>query len=393
MKFILTAVSDVKAEKEFLDVPRALYKNDPVWVSPLDMEVKDVFNPAKNELFKDGNAQRWILKDESGKFVGRIAAFYNKEKASHYEIPVGGAGFFECINDKTAAFMLFDAAQHWLSSKGMKAMDAPVNFGENDRFWGLLVEGFTHPSYGMNYNPPYYKAFFDEYGFQVYFEQVSRHMNLDKPMPERFMKIAKWVAAKPGITITHAQRDNLQKYTLDFMDIFNDAWRYHEHFKPMTEKNAKKLAKSLIPVLIDKYMIFAYVDNEPAGFLFGLPDLNQVFKANKGKMGLFNIIRFLWGKRNDYAWFRKKGILDRIRVLIIGVKPKFQKLGLESAMTMFSIEDAQKQGFRQVELSWVGDFNPMSRRLQDATGAEPEKCITHIGLLSIRITNGKDRKC
>ncbi|WP_449435012.1 hypothetical protein [Pedobacter steynii] len=63
-------------------------------------------------------------------------------------------GFFECINDKEAAFKLFDTAKLWLAENGMEAMDGPINFGENDSFWGLLVEGFTPPSFWDELQPP-----------------------------------------------------------------------------------------------------------------------------------------------------------------------------------------------------------------------------------------------
>ena len=52
----------------------------------------------------------------------------------------------------------------------MEAMDGPVNFGETDKYWGLLVDGFTHPSFDVPYNPPYYQDLFEYYGFRVYYK-------------------------------------------------------------------------------------------------------------------------------------------------------------------------------------------------------------------------------
>ena len=47
----------------------------------------------------------------------------------------------------------------------MEAMDGPINFGERDKFWGLLIEGFSEPLYAMNYNAPYYKELFEKTSF------------------------------------------------------------------------------------------------------------------------------------------------------------------------------------------------------------------------------------
>ena len=184
----LTEVKDKTTIREFLEVPKILYKNDPNWICPLDMEIENTFNPQKNACFNHGDARRWVLKSEQGELIGRIAAFYDDHKAHHNPQPTGGMGFFECINDQQAANLLFDTAKEWLTGKGMKAMDGPVNFGENFVNWGLLVEGFMPQGYGMTYNFPYYRSLFEDYGFKTYFEQYSFHDNFSRPYPEQMRK-------------------------------------------------------------------------------------------------------------------------------------------------------------------------------------------------------------
>ena len=194
---LIQEVSDKRTIKEFIKVPKIIYKNDDNWICPLDMEIKKIFNPQKNTSFKHGEAVRWILKNESGRLIGRIAAFYDKRKAFNNLQPTGGIGFFECINDKNAANELFNTAKQWLKEKGMEAMDGPINFGENFFYWGLLVEGFTQPVYGMPYNFPYYKDLFESYGFKNYYEEYSYSRPTDKPYPERMIRLAEFIANKP----------------------------------------------------------------------------------------------------------------------------------------------------------------------------------------------------
>jgi len=361
------------SEEVFLDFPRWLYRNDPHWVCPLDMEIKNIFNPYRNPMYEGGDAQRWVVINASGQVVGRIAAFYNERKAKRYKVPVGGAGFFECIEDQEAANLLFETAKHWLQARGMAVMEAPVNFGENDRHWGLLVEGFVQPGFGMPYNPPYYEKLFLEYGFEPYFEQVTKHLDITKPMPERFQNVWRWISSKPNIRFDHARKDQLVKYVDDFITVYNDAWQYHEHFVPLQREKVLKAFSEFKHIIIERFLIYAYVENEPAGVLFCLPDLNQIIKPFRGKPTWWDLLLFLWRKRNDYEWYRKRGILTRGRVILIGVRPRFQKYGLEVGLAMYSMDDARKMGFQEIELGWVGDFNPLSRRLQEATGAKPGK--------------------
>ena len=130
--------------------------------------------PGAEQTFRSGEAIRWIVRDARNRTVGRIAAFYNREKAALEEQPTGCCGFFEAIDDQQVADMLFDAARMWLASRGMEAMDGPVNFGQRRDWWGLLVEGFEfQPLYKNPYNPPYYKELFERYGFRNYFNQHS----------------------------------------------------------------------------------------------------------------------------------------------------------------------------------------------------------------------------
>ena len=123
--------------------------------------------PAKNSFHSHGICKRWILKKDNVT-IGRIAAFINYEKNKNPEFIIGGIGFFECINDEAAAFNLFDTAKQVAAAHNAKGMDGPVNFGENDKYWGLLVEGFVLAGMGMNYNPKYYRQFFENYGFKTH---------------------------------------------------------------------------------------------------------------------------------------------------------------------------------------------------------------------------------
>jgi len=203
----LTEVSDKKTAKEFLDVNVLINKNDPNYIRPLDKDINEVFNPQKNKTFRHGEAIRWILKDKEGKLIGRIAAFANKKyKNKGDDGPAGGIGFFDCINDQHAADMLFDVAKHWLMQRGMQAMDGPINFGERDRWWGLLVKGFEPPVYCLNYNPPYYQALFENYGFKNFYNQHCYALKVMERVQEKFYTRHALIAADSDFSSRHIQK-------------------------------------------------------------------------------------------------------------------------------------------------------------------------------------------
>ncbi len=363
-------VTNNKTRKEFFQVARELYRHDRVWVCPLDSEIESKFDPEKNIHLRKGNACRWILKSKEGNLIGRIAAFYNREKAMQENQPTGGIGYFECVDNRDAAFLLFDTARDWLQGEGMEAMDGPVNFGENDSNWGLLVKGFTHPGYGMPYNFPYYKTLFEEYGFRLYFRQYSYHLDLKKKFPERFWKIAEWVSQKPDFNFQHFRFSETEKFVRDMVSIYNDAWSgFKEHFTPLNPDDVKQTLNKAKPIIDEELIWFAYHNEQPIAFFIMFPDVNQIFRHLKGKLSPWNIIRFLVMKK------RKK--ITRIRALVAGVVPKFQNAGIESAI-FWNLNEVMKhkRHYEEVELSWVGDFNPKMRKLYEAVGGTLAK--THI---------------
>lgn len=345
-------VTDKQTKKLFHEVPHLIYRNDPNWSCPLHMMVEEVFDPAKNPSFKNGEAIRWILKDDQGKLLGRIGAFVNQNKAYTFEQPTGGCGFFECVDNFDAAGMLFDAARDWLKERGMEAMDGPVNFGENYMNWGLLVNGFMPQGFGMPYNPPYYENLFRKYGFEVYFEQYSYHIDYTKPFPERFWKIAGWVAQKPGYSFEHFSYDKMEKFIDDFCYIYDEAWRFHEHFQPLDKDELRDFIKNAKAILDPEMIWFAYHENTPIALFVMVPDINQIFrKLGTGKLNLINILKFMY--------YKNSGFINRTRILIMGVIPKYQKSGIESAI-FWQQEKMMKHKpqYKEVELSWAGDFNP-----------------------------------
>lgn len=362
----ITEVTTPRQAKEFIKVQHKLYKKDEHWVSPLDQDIQEVFDEHENSFFKTGEAKRWLLLSKRGRLIGRVAAFYSEKNVDKAGRKIGGMGFFECINNKDAAFLLFDTCKNWLKSKDIRVMDGPINFGEKDRFWGLMVQGFKNPSYLENYNPPYYQQFFEAYGFEKLFEQSTSEITLEDFNFERFNKLASRVLNNPVYSFEHYRDNQIDKFAADFVSIYNQAWASRPDFVPMTMERVMLTLKSLRPILKEDLIWFAYANNEPAGFYINTIDVNQIFKHLKGKMNLWAKLKFLW--------YRKFGRVDRARGIVFGVIPKYQNLGLETGMIMKLYEAIMKyKHLRASELSWIGDFNPKMHSLFQALGAKTTK--------------------
>ena len=353
--------ADRGLEREFLELPKRLYKDNPYWVCPLDSSIEAIFDPTKNKLFNDGEAIRWVAHNAEGECVGRIAAFYDKTHAYSYEQPTGGCGFFEAIDDQELATMLFDASREWLAARGMEAMDGPINFGSRDAWWGLLVEGYEYqPLFENPYHLPYYKTLFENYGFQNYFNQNTYVWNIyDDDVNAVVYDRVERLMSTPGYRFASIGDEDLYSVAEKFRTIYNKAWSLFTGVQPMASQEARTMADMLRPIVDRDLIYFAYFNDEPIGFFIMVPDLNRLIGKYRGKFGIVNKLRMMWDLK-----VRKK--CDRIFAMVFGIAPEFQGKGVESGFMKAMLDNylrTDRNKYRSVEFAWIGDFNPVMNRM------------------------------
>lgn len=354
-------IAEVKTKahiNDFLRVPHFIYYNNPNWISHLDNDIEAVFDAGKNKFFEFGIASRWVLYDDNNKPIGRVAAFINEQIAYTYDHPTGGMGFFECINDQQCANELFDTMKEWLKHRGMDAVDGPINFGERDRYWGLLVQGFeTPPPYLLNYNPPYYKELFENYGFRNYFDQFVYRLNKNVELHPVFRRSYERLMHDRGYRFSSLKLDELDKYAVDFKTIFNEAWQdVQKHFKPISKEQALGIFQSMKSIIDPDLVIFAYHNDRPIAIFVGIPEINQLFRYVNGKLNL-------WGKIK-FVYHRFMGRCNMAYGIVFGIVPDFRNKGVESGL-ITAIQKAMqaKDKYQDLYLAWIGDYNPKMIRI------------------------------
>ena len=359
----LFPVNDAATAKQFLQVAVTLYKKDPNWIRPLDKDINEVFDSKKNKAFRFGEVERWILKDTDNNLIGRIAAFVNKKyKNKEDDVPVGGIGFFDCINNQEAADFLLDNAKHWLIQKGMEAMDGPINFGERDRWWGMVTKGFTEPLYCMNYNPAYYQNLFETYGFKPFFHQICFGLHPKSPLTAKMLERHAKYGTDPDFTAAHINKKQLEKFAEDFATIYNKAWAGHGGLKQMAKEQVIILFNKMKPVMDEHIIWFAYHKEEPIAMFVNLPDLNQWFKYLNGKFGLLQKLKFLLLKQ-----FRPN---KKFSGIVFGVIPEWQGKGIDAFIVVESAKLIQTPlvSYTEYEMQWIGDFNPKMINIAESLG-------------------------
>lgn len=358
----VTTPQDVR---EFINLPIRLYKDVPLWIRPLDADVENVFDHEKNKTFRHGECVRWILLNEANETIGRVAAFIDQKTLNKgNDQPTGGMGFFECINDKKAAFVLFNQCKQWLQARNVEAMDGPINFGNRDRWWGLLIEGYDlEPNYQCNYSFPYYKEFFEAYGFQVYFYQLTFGRPIMGAIDDRLKEKADLVARDPNYRFAYLPKSEWKTLPEKIRYVYNKAWAKRGEIPELSEQQAKHLVKQMKPIMDDKLLWFGYYKEEPIAFFLSLPEVNQIFKYVNGKLDWIGKLKFVWHtllKTNKKAF----GIL-------FGIVPEHHGKGVDGAIIETFRQMAQTKSFpyRHYEMNWIGDFNPKMIRVVEQINA------------------------
>lgn len=364
----LTEVTDAATRRHFLEVNALMNKNNPNYIRPLDVEINEVFDKTKNKSFKYGEAKRWILFSNDNKPIGRIAAFtHSKYINKGTDYAVGGVGFFDCIDDVQAAAVLFDAAKEWLQQKGSEAMDGSINFGDRDKWWGLLIEGSDKPPvYGMAFNPPYYQKLMEDYGFKNYYDQYYFARGVDDPLPSKFPERHAKFKAKPDYSAKHISIKNLEKHAQEFAHVYNAAWAQHGEAKEISKEQVMKLFNKMKPVMDERLIWFAYYKEEPIAMWINIPDLNEYFKHFGGKFGWIEKLRLLWMKR--------RGECKIFTGVAFGIVPKYQSLGVDSFMIQEGGYLFQHKGwYHTYEMGWAGDWNPKMINIYKSLGSHQSR--------------------
>ena len=366
----LIEVISAQHAREFLRVNVELNQSNSNYIRPLDKDINDVFDRKKNKTFRHGECIRWILKDDTGKLIGRIAAFTNKKyKNKGDDVPVGGVGFFDCINEQRAADMLFDVAKHWLLQKGMEAMDGPINFGERDRWWGLLVEGFDPPLYCLNFNPPYYKDLLEAYGFRPFFNQICFSLRVKDKVQQKFYDRHAMVAKDPNFSARHIKKNQLEKFAKDFTIVYNKAWSGHGGLKEMSNAVVLKMFQQMKPIMDERIIWYAYYKDEPIAIWTNIPDLNQWFKHLDGRFDWYGKLKFLWVKATKRC--------TKFVGVVFGIVPEWQGKGVDSFIIMEAAKIIQVQHlYDDYEMQWIGEFNPKMVNIAESLGTYRSRKLT-----------------
>jgi hypothetical protein len=344
---------------QFIRLAWRIYANDPAWVPPLEMDIRNTLNPKRHPFHKHAEVESFLAY-RGGQPCGRITAILNRTHVEFHEEKAGFFGLFECVNDPAVAAALLGCVENWLRARGMETIRGPMNLSTNDELWspGVLVSGFDQPPYIlMGHSPRYYAPLLESAG---YVKSKDLHsLWLAGKERERHLRMAERLIERSHFRLRPLNMKRLNEDVAIIQQIYNASWERNWGFVPMTADEILHLAKQLKPVVVPSLCMIAYADDEPVGFALSLPNFNEALRYAKGRLLPFGLLRILWHKRH----------IRHARVLTLGVTPTHRGKGLDALMILNSFREINRIGIDSGECSWILEDNvPMLRALDKIGG-------------------------
>lgn len=360
MSLTIDEAADRRSLREFVDLPFRLYAGDPNWVPPVKLFVRQMFEP-RHPFHEHAEVVPFLARRADGRVVGRICAIHNLAHNEYHGDRQGFFGFFETEEDPDTAQALLTHAGEWLAGRGLDSVLGPFNFSTNEEC-GLLVEGFDGPPLVMMpYNPPWYGRLIEGCGFTKARDLYAYWVDAAENDVSRLQRVADVAAGRPGLTLRDLSVRHISRDIPIIMDIYNECWRDNWGFVPLTGRELDRMAEELRMILVPGLAPIIEVDGAPVAFAVALPDSNQPFRKAGG-----SLLRAILALKAPLLRVR----MDRVRVLLLGVRKAYRGRGLEALLISRIIAESSRLGMGRGEMSWILEDNqPMRRILERVLGA------------------------
>lgn len=364
-ELLVEPVASRRQRREFLDLPRRLYRDDPNWVAPIEVELRQRLWGA-NPFLARARMQAWIARSGT-RVVGRITAQFDPLHQEVHHDATGAFGFLETENDPGIVAALCATAGDWLREQGAGSMRGPLNLSVNEEC-GLLVDGFdTPPSVMMGHARPYYDALLAQNGFLKGRDLLAYRVAPDFEAPAVMRRLSRSLVGT--VTVRCIDKRRAAEELESIRDVFNDAWSENYGFVPFTREEFAEIGKLVTLLVPPAYVQIAEVDGETAAFIVAMPNINEVAAPLKGRLLPFGWLRLLWGLKVRHP--------RSARVPLMGVRKRFQHSRYGPGLAFMVIDAVRKglceRGVREVELSWILEDNSGMRSIIESIGGEPYK--------------------
>ena len=343
-------VQSKKEMKMFISFPHTLYQKYDNYVPDLDSDVEGFFNPKKNRNLAYADVQPFLAMRD-GEVVGRIAGVVSHKSNSTWNKRIVRFTYIEFIDDLDVSKALLDTVAEWGKSFGMNEIQGPMGIIDFDKE-GMLIEDFDLPGCFMEFwNPPYYKSHMEQLGFKKGADWLQIRFEVPEQIPPRFQRVADYSKQEFGVHVVRKTKKEItQGYSHKIFKLLNESFAQLYGFAPFSEEQAEEVLARFLPFL-DMDMVPIVEDNkgELVGIAVTCRDFSDGIKKTHGKLLPFGWLHLLKAI--------KLGKQDKAQLMIIGIRPDMQGMGVNATIFAHLIPVYHKLGIKWCETNPQLDTN------------------------------------
>ena len=343
MSVTISRVQNRRAFREFLTFPMKLYKDMPAFVPPLIFDDRDTLDPRKNPAYDFCEAAMYLA-HKDGKLAGRVAAIVNRKANEAWDHAEVRFGWFDFIDDREVSAALLNAVEEFGRERGMTDIVGPLGFTDVDPE-GMLVEGYEYlSSMALHHNWPYYKEHMEAFGYAKDVDWVEYRIHLMDKVPDKYTRVAKIVEDRYGLRLRKVTKREVRKTDIGYriFDLINETYAGLYDFTVLSKKLIDKYVGFYLGVIDLQYVsLVEDRDHNIVAFGIVMPSITRALKKCKGRLfpfGWFYILRSMYWKYEE-----------NFEMLLIGVKPEYQKKGVNSIIFVDLLQRLIDGGFKYGE--------------------------------------------
>jgi hypothetical protein len=360
MASTVVPVSDRQGLDDFLRLPFALYRGDPLWVPPVVAEVRRTLDPERNPYFADA-ALRLFVAYRDGTPAARLAVVISRAHERAFGVRSAFFGFFESANDEDIARRLFDEAEAYGRANGATILEGPFNPHHYSEL-GLQIDKFgTAPSFFQPYNPAYYGELLEKAGFRAAARfQTMKNDDLETTLFRRFGALTAATCRREYSVRPFSLKSKARD--LEFMrEVNNDAFAVNWHFLPLSPEEYAFSAQHMELVTRPDFIQFVEFQGRPVGVLHCVLDVNPLLRAWNGTAGPVKLLRFLHGRR----------AVKTIILFTVAIKEEHRRSHVSQLLLAEFCRMAR--GFERAETTWLAPDNLPALRAAECLGMREDK--------------------
>lgn len=332
-----------KEQDDFINIPKYIYKGCMQWVPDLDRDARMLFDRRRNSEPEHCHIQPFVAYCNDVP-LGRVVGIVNHKTNERWQQRVVRFGQIEFIDDLDVSRALIEIVERWGRTFGMDTLQGPMGVTDFDKE-GMLIDDFQLTgTMSTIYNLDYYPRHMEALGFRKEVDWVQIRINIPDKTPARYARTAQYVREQMGLRVIKLDTPGIDKrhYAEQVMRLFNEAYRPIFGFAALSEAQIAAYLDRYLPIIDPKMVpIVINEQHEVVGAAVTIGSLTQALQKTSGRLwptGWWHLLKAL-------KWRHE----DTVEMLLVGVRPDYQGMGVNALFFDDLIPIYNQLGFKWAE--------------------------------------------